>query len=166
MNDAGATLPVFAESRELLTTFGPGDFHDERNRRLWEHWMRLRGDRTLPARRQLDPVDIRYALGHVLLVELHGAPPRFRYRLIGSKITHRDRIDLTGRWVEELPFSEYRAVILGRLQSLAADPRPLLVHNRAMLDGRWRDYEALWLPFADGDVLNQLLCCQIYAGDP
>jgi len=166
VSDSGATLPVFAESQELLTAFGPGDFRDERNRRIWEHWAKLRGGRPFPARSQLDPLDIRYALGNVVLVDLHGEPPRFRFRLIGSNITHRDRVDLTGRWIDELPGAEYRATILGRVQAVAADPRPLLVHNRALLDGRWRDYEALWLPFAeDGVKVGLLLCCQIYAGD-
>ena len=58
-------------------------------------------------------------------------------------------------------------MILARVQGVAADARPLLVHDRAFLDERWRDYEALWLSFAeDGAKVDLLLCCQIYAGDP
>ncbi len=167
MNDEKGNFPVFEEARAELTSFSAGDFKDERTRTVWEYWLRLKAGRNFPGRSQFDPIDVRHALGNIVLVDVQGEPPRFRFRLIGSKITRRDGVDMTGRWVDEVRAEEYRSVILSRLQGIAADPRPLLVHTRAFLDDRWRDYEALWLPFAeDGRKVDLMLCCQIYAGDP
>ncbi|MBI1777641.1 MAG: PAS domain-containing protein [Proteobacteria bacterium] len=64
---------------------------DERLRRLLAHWLQLRGDRAMPARQDLDPVAIYYALPFLWLYDF--IPPEdFRCRLAGEQI-----IDLWGK---------------------------------------------------------------------
>jgi hypothetical protein len=50
------------------------------------YWDRLRGDRVMPARADIDPVAIRHFLPYVMLVDVLRDPLDFRVRLIGSEI--------------------------------------------------------------------------------
>lgn len=68
-----------------------------------DYWERLRGDRDLPARADLNPVDIPRLLPYVMLIDVLENPRDFRFRLLG---TEHDRIvsgDYRGRCFSELP---------------------------------------------------------------
>lgn len=103
-------------------------------RQLYAYWDERRRGRPMPARRDLDPVEFRFALGHVLLIDVLYHPLRFRFRLHGSELAFRAGYDMTGRMVEELPRPENRAVLVRRCQELA---RALCPAQRAR--GRWSD---------------------------
>jgi hypothetical protein len=60
------------------------DSRDETLRRLLAYWQERRGARRFPARGDVDPVEFRYALGHVSMVDVVGDPPRFRFRLVST----------------------------------------------------------------------------------
>lgn len=147
----------------------PEDCQNEANRRLLGYWHEKRGTRRFPARADLDPLEMRYALGNIVLFDrIAGTvPARFRYRLIGTAVIERDGYDMTGRVVDELPGTQYRGLILSRLGGLIADPAPLLIRNQTSYDGRWYDYEVLWLPLAgDGETVDMFLSCQIFPTEP
>src|SRR5258708_32501120 len=55
-------------------------------RRLYAYWEGLRRGREFPARRDIDPFDFRYALGHVMLLDVLYHPLRFRFRLPGTAL--------------------------------------------------------------------------------
>lgn len=67
-------------------------------RRIWEYWNSCRGDRPMPSRRDLDPLDIPAdLLPGILLTEVLRAPPWLRYRLVGTaQVALRGR-DPTGQ---------------------------------------------------------------------
>src|SRR6266481_6045374 len=104
-------------------------------RRLLVDWQFRRDERTFPSRKDFDPVDLAYALGKLLLIEVLYEPLRFRYRLIGSELVQRAGIDLTGKMVDEFPEPEYREFAL-RQYAAAVDLRcPISTrHNRLVLD--------------------------------
>jgi hypothetical protein len=141
---------------------GPA-IREPRLRRLFDYWNAKRGTRRFPARRDVAPAEFSYALGSIMLVDVLGDPPRFKVRLHGSTMAMRAGYDMTGRMLDELPESEYRAYVLARCRGLLADGRPLVTAQDRILDDRvWR-YEALWLPFADDDSkIDLLLCALIY----
>jgi hypothetical protein len=147
----------------------PQDCHNEVIRQLLGYWHEKRGARRFPARADLDPLEMRYALGNIVLFDrISGTmPPRFRYRLIGTAVIERDGYDMTGRDVDELPGTQYRQLILSRLAGLIADPAPLVIRNQALYDGRRYDYEVLWLPLAaDGMTVDMFLSCQMFPTEP
>jgi hypothetical protein len=136
---------------------------DSRLARLYAYWHMRKGIRRFPARRDLDPVDLRYVLGHLLLIDVLRDPLRFRVRLHGSEITTRVRYDLTGKLLDELPDPDYRDYVVGRCQGLVKAAEPLVVRKDRSLDGRVQGYEALWLPFSeDGSEITMLLCGLVY----
>jgi hypothetical protein len=141
-------------SRELV---------EPRLRRLYDYWCARRQGRRFPARRDLDPLDFRYVLGHVMLIDVLREPLRFRFRLHGSEIVGRVHYDLTGKLLDELPDSEYRAYCLERCRGLVETAEPLRTVQNRELDGRIHRYEALWLPLSDDDArVTMLMCALIY----
>jgi len=102
-----------------------------------------------------------------MLLDVLRDPLRFRYRVHGTEMVRRAGYDLTGKFLDDLPISEYRKYVQQRCERLVRDREPLLVHFNRTLDGRTRHYEALWLPFSeDGETVNMLLCALIYDWQP
>jgi hypothetical protein len=135
---------------------------DERLRRLLEYWELRRGDRSMPARRDMDPVDMSYVLGYILLVEVHHEPLRFRYRLVGTLTPRRQNIDLTGMWVHELPFPQLRAELQANYTALVGLRRPTALKRDEQLDGNRLRWEVLALPLAaDGETVDMLMIAVI-----
>jgi hypothetical protein len=136
---------------------------DPRLGRLYAYWLERKRGRRYPARRDLDPVDLRYILGHLMLLDVLREPLRFRFRLHGSEITSRVRYDLTGKFMDELPDPAYRDYAIARCKGLVATGEPLVIRRDRTLDGQPWVYEALWLPFAeDGTEITMLLCAMMY----
>jgi len=140
---------------------------DERLARLYRYWLACRGSRRFPARRDIDPVDFPYVLGRVMMFEVApGQPLLFRVRLHGADLTTQAHYDLTGKFLDEMPDAEQRAVVMARCESLVASGEPLIIRRARNLHGKLRPYEALWLPLSeDGNRVTLLLCAMIYDDD-
>jgi len=152
---------IGSDLREL-----PSQIEDPRLARLYEYWLSRKGTRRFPSRRDIDPIDFRYVLGHVMLVDVLRDPVRFRVRLHGSDMARRANYDLTGKFLDDLPIADYRDYVIDRCKGLVADGEPILVHHNRVLDFRLRQYEALWLPFSESGVeVTMLLCALIYDDD-
>jgi hypothetical protein len=69
----------------------------------------------MPARREIDPADIRRLLPFVMIIGVTYVDglPRFRYRLLGTGIVARSVRDYTGQDTEELPFQRRPSRISG-----------------------------------------------------
>ena len=139
------------------------DIRDARLRRLYEYWLAKKGQRRLPSRRDIDPVDFPYVLGHVILFDVLRDPLRFRVRVHGTEMVAKAGYDLTGKFLDALPITDYRRYVLARCESLVRDGESLLVWHDRTLNGKARRYEALWLPLsADGQRVTMLLAAMIY----
>jgi hypothetical protein len=142
-----------------------GSIKNARLRRLLDDWVRWRGERLMPGRADFLPEDIRYILGNVILHEVAEREPlRFRYRLIGTLIVARRGFDFTGRYLDELPTSDVRAVVTRINERVVRERRPLLWHyDMPDLDHRMRHCEVLSLPLsADGSDVDMILAGQIF----
>jgi hypothetical protein len=136
-------------------------------RRLFAYWQDKRRGRDFPSRRDLDPREFAFALGHVLLIDVLENPQRFRFRLHGSVLSFRARYDMTGRMVDELPNEENRAVLLARCCQLVETKRPCFARSQRVVDGLVYGYEVVWLPLSsDGTTVDMLLGGLAYFDDP
>jgi hypothetical protein len=83
--------------------FSPGmdDITSQRIRRLLAYWQEKCAGRTMPARDDIDPGDIRDLLPNIVMVDIE-QPFRVRYRLVGTRVADFNRIDFTGRYLDEL----------------------------------------------------------------
>jgi hypothetical protein len=59
----------------------PSQIEDRRLAQLYDYWLSRKGSRRFPSRGDIDPLDFRYVLGHVMLVDVLRDPVRFRVRL-------------------------------------------------------------------------------------
>ncbi|HVM86429.1 MAG TPA: PAS domain-containing protein [Candidatus Binatia bacterium] len=66
-----------------------------------ETWERLRGARAFPARRDIDPVAFKEALPYLSLVDIHEAPFRVHYRLVGTEVARFAEQDFSNLWLED-----------------------------------------------------------------
>jgi len=71
-------------------------------RRLLDYWQRIRGDRLMPRRQDVDPTAIWPLLKNVSLSEWHRDPDRLFYRLSGTEVVATLGIELGGKWVTEV----------------------------------------------------------------
>lgn len=70
-------------------------------RQLYDYWDGKRAGRPMPARGDLDPVDIPALLPHLILLDVTHDPLRFQVRLYGTGIVELRGRDLTGRYLYE-----------------------------------------------------------------
>lgn len=159
-------LPIVERASRALITQSIPDSGDRRIaaaelrsdllRRLVAHWEGLRGDRPMPARGQLRPEDMGYALGQMMLVEIHWpsavtetSDPTFRFRLVGSRIEGTGHRGLTGRWAHELQPEFYRATVLRAYREAAISGQPGIRRIQYSSDGNALRYERVALPLSN-----------------
>ncbi len=76
----------------------------------------------------VDPLDFRYILGYVTLVEVELAPRRYRFRLDGSILAMLSGMDYTGKYLDQLGMPDYIdfvAASYDRVVDQAAVPMPI-----------------------------------------
>ena len=72
-------------------------------RPLYDYWLQLRAGRSMPARADLDPLNMpRHLLADIFLLDVETAPQRFRFRLMGTSVAEMLGEDWTGKYVDEL----------------------------------------------------------------
>jgi hypothetical protein len=132
--------------------------------RLYQYWSEKRGGRNMPSRADIDPLDIRYAIGNVILIDvIDGEPLKFRIRLHGTNLAERVRFDLTGKMLDEMPQAEFRDLTRQSFTKVATTKKPLHAHRDRILDDRLRRYETIILPLSsDGDRVDVILCGLFY----
>jgi len=131
--------------------------------RMLAYWQSRRRDGRLPARRDLDPMEFRFVLGSVVIVEVQRNPLRFRYRVHGIDLVQRDGFDLTGKWLTDHPEPQYRERIEKAWGLVVESGRIMHGFRDYQVDGRTRRYEVLILPLADnGTDVDRLFVVQIF----
>ncbi len=133
-------------------------------RRLYDYWNARRGGRRYPARLDTDPVELKFALGNVSLIEVVDDTPRFRWRLVGSLLVQRlGGDDMTNRMLDDYPNPEYRDYLIGTYRDIVRRGQPRRSMNERVIDGKPRQFEVIRLPLAeDGETINMILICSMY----
>lgn len=149
-SQAGAANPGEAQSGrqvdlrpldDLTTTtqesaygFDPSLVQSSRIHRLHAYWCEKAGG-GMPARAEFDPVDVRELLPNLMMVDVLGQPPRFRYRLVGTRVAQYTGFDFTGRYLDEMVFQgrDFIEACYGRLLS---EGRPLFGHYAWLVRSR------------------------------
>ena len=97
-------------------------------RALFDYWCSLWRDGTMPARKDIDPIDIPRLLPHVGLIDVLPGPA-FRYRLIGSAMVDTYKTDFTGRELFEAKSGAYAEALYDMYCDCAASKSP--IYSRA-----------------------------------
>lgn len=135
-------------------------------RRLLAHWNRMRGARQMPARADFDPLDARYAIGYLSLIEVRRDPLRYYFRLDGTKQVELFGVDCTRRYLDEAMPADHVAMVT-RSYSEAVTRREPCYHQRQVpFHERFITYEVLILPFSNDGERTDLLMTGIVPDRP
>ncbi len=130
-------------------------------RPVYEYWAaRCRRD-TLPARDDIDPIDLAPYLPNLCLIDVDAASGhrRYRYRLVGTGVVDRMGTDCTGQHFDEVFDADSLATIVARYDSCVDSGQPVHSHESVPIHGReFLRYDRLLLPLAaDGRRVDTLL---------
>jgi hypothetical protein len=127
--------------------------------KLYEYWTDKRGARFAPSRADIHPEEMTSILSHILLIDVVGSPPRFRYRLVGTAFIEAYGREITGRFVDEIDLDDQRDFILADYLGVVRTKEPSLSHWRyTKRDGRFVRYSRLLLPLSrDDSEIDMLL---------
>lgn len=137
-------------------------------RAVHDYWRSIHpADGRLPARAAFDPLAVVSILPHVMLIDVEGRPPRFRYRLIGTRMVDALGSDFTGQWLDEVhrkpgggtpQFPSYTAVALSGEPEWRRGPP----HFASYID-RCKELERIFLPLAaDGRTVDMILTTSVF----
>jgi hypothetical protein len=132
--------------------------------KLETYWQAVRHGRQMPARRDVDPTALCRMLPNVFLIDVVGRPPRFRWRLIGTKIVDTMRAEHTGKWLDDT-LAEAEDPFLAFCRMSVNDRRPTCHIARWQdLDGRTKPLMRGLLPLSeDGHNVTMLFGVIDYA---
>lgn len=126
---------------------------------LYRYWLRKRGERTMPPRRDMLPEEMREFLGYIVLIDVTSPPRRFRFRLVGTEISNAYGRDLTGLYVDDITTSSYRDMLVAQY-GRAVDTAAPVLHRLRFVEwpGRTHELVRLTLPLSDdGRTVNILM---------
>lgn len=137
------------------------------NRRLRDHWLVLAGGGGLPSWRSFDPAAVPALLPHLIVVDAVEGGTRFRFRLIGTFVTHLADRDSTGRWLDSDLYGDRLEHMTWHYRRCAQTAEPLaIVGTIHFVDKDWVTAEHLFLPFGDDGKVDRVLCSlDVLTGD-
>jgi hypothetical protein len=136
---------------------------------LYKYWLEKRGQRLMPSRADIDPVEIPpQVLPGMSLVDVVQDERRYVYRLVGTGEVEARGFDPTGQSVMKGFLAPNKEDALGCYDRVVAT-RAALTDPVAFkaIDGRYVTEETIFLPLSDdGTSVNKILvfaaCREVY----
>lgn len=129
-------------------------------RQLHVYWESKRVDGALPMKAAIDPSEIKPLLPYITIVEIHQAPLRLHFRLVGTEVVRSAAVDFTDCWVPDGRWGdEVESMLLSVYQTIVDRRVPLYgVDDLVWLDGRRHRYEWARFPLSnDGATVTHTI---------
>ena len=128
---------------------------------FFDYWAALCGDRPMPARKDIDPTQIRPAyLPDLMLIDVLHDPRRYRYRLVGTNVVQATGADRTGQFSDDVSFFQAYPIVLQQYDRVVETRQPLYsVEKFTNLENQTNyDVDRLLLPLSrNGRLVDMLL---------
>jgi hypothetical protein len=128
-----------------------GAGHDERLRKMSEVWSALPVGRRFPRSRALDPVQLRPAIGHVMLLDVLDDGWDFRFRVFGSAVADSVGFDLHGKRISELPDAGLPEFLIATLRACMLRGESMYTRHRPPAEYRMDAWDRVLLPLEEED---------------
>lgn len=140
---------------------------DAHLRKALAYWQRKRGEREMPRRADIDPVEMPDLLPYVRLVDVV-APGQYRYRVVGTEVEQlHGGLKFTGRFVHEALPPSLADRIIPVYDECVRERRPVLLENTFLAPDRERvarHSHVLFLPLSEDDeAVSMVLVIQVFA---
>jgi hypothetical protein len=135
---------------------------------LFAYWEKKRGTRHMPARQDIDPIEMdRRVLPHLMLCELSDHGNVIRFRLVGTALAKRLGFDPTGQCLSDLPEADYFSFLGVLIRRSYADAAPIYGESSFRWGAKGQlDARHLLLPLsAGGSEPGIVLMATSYSSD-
>jgi hypothetical protein len=132
---------------------------------FYDYWDAKRGGRLMPARADLDPVEMKAWLPGIQLIDVHENPRRLIYRLVGEVEVEMRGFSHQGREVGDAYFAVSREEAL-RNYYLVIDARTMVYDwaRYRTASGFHVSQETIFLPLSDdGETVNKVITFTVVA---
>jgi len=130
--------------------------------KMLAYWESKRNGRAMPARRDIDPVDIKGLLPNMMLVDVVDDDRRFVYRLVGTGEVQLRGHDPTGKSVRDGYFAATPSDAEARYQRIVDTKAPYYEEDNFKMVDRYVCEANLFLPLStDGQTVNMVLVFSI-----
>jgi hypothetical protein len=94
-------------------------------------WVRKRGARSMPSKRDMDPMEIPPALlPNLQIIDVLDGGKSFRYRLVGTALVRAYGEDYTGKYSDKLLDPELRRAMHEMYEVVYKSKAPLFAHHK------------------------------------
>ena len=126
---------------------------------VYQYWDAKRGDRRMPSRADIDPIDLKHFLPSIMLIDVVGDDRLYVYRLVGTREVRLRGRDPTGGTVAENFFGSCAKEAMRNYDRVVSSGQPWLDAGACLsADERFLDLEALFLPLSsDGAEVDKIL---------
>jgi hypothetical protein len=128
-------------------------------RNLYDYWNARRGTRLMPARGDLDPVDLKTVLPLLILIDVVPDERRYVYRLVGTREVEMRGNDPTGKAIKDAYYGESAEESAWYLDHVVRTREPVLYRGTYQpLTTRTMREDVLFLPLSqDGQAVNMVM---------
>jgi hypothetical protein len=143
----------------LVRLDDPIEIRDPRLLGLFRYWRGKCHDRIMPARRDIDPIEMKRWLGNLLLVEFPADPMQYRVRLDGVNIVQFYGNSREGKGLEVMTSEKERRIVLPQYLVVLEHKQPAYYESEFVTsEGVPTSQRKLLLPLSeDGERVNMIL---------
>lgn len=139
---------------------------DPRLIQLLGYWRGKCQSRRMPLPGDIEPLEFKFILGYVTLVDVEADPRRYFFRLDGSILASLSGMDYTGKYLDQLGLPEYCAFVAATYDKVVDERAPYAYRKRGAFDKVSFSEETVILPLGQGDSVHRLLVAVIPGGRP
>jgi hypothetical protein len=134
---------------------------------LYDYWEGKRGGRRWPKRSAVDPVEMRFALGNIDLVEISYDPIVFLFRISGSNIDRDEGFNMQGKTLDEYPLPQHRETVRKTYMRVLDRGEPDYEVLERLDEGQVTHYGRMILPLSEnGDRIDGFLMARYELKSP
>jgi hypothetical protein len=129
-----------------------------RTQAIYQYWNTKRGTRKMPARRDIDPVEMKAWLAGIQLIDVFHHPRRLVYRLVGQVDVDFRGYNPTGKTVEECAVGRSLADSLENYETVISQRSFVFdFADYKSASGLLRTQECILFPLSDDDDLVNMI---------
>jgi len=143
-----------------VTTLDPQKFSSSKQCDLYAYWLKIKGDRLMPSRVDMNPADIPYLLSSIWMADvIAGDRIRLKVRLFGTDLVRAFSLDGTSQLLDQISFT---GDIIKRLTDLVRTRKGYYCKCKFPVESEdYRYYSTLSLPMSSDnytvDIIISLL---------
>ncbi|HVZ02253.1 MAG TPA: PAS domain-containing protein [Dongiaceae bacterium] len=156
-------MPARSDFKLLPASAGGLEPRNPRLARLFDYWAEKRAGRRMPARADIDPLEMREWLGNLLLAEFFGSVEHYKVRIDGTNLINHGGGDRTGKGSEIVTSGEEREMIRRQYGPVLETAEPAYFETQFTNSvGRFLCEQKLLLPLSEDGVTVNMVLAGIY----